>query len=290
MLEFHEKVVDLYGNEWCTPNLHLHSHISECVKDFGPVYSFWLFAFERLNGILGSYYTNNRNISVQLMQRFLDSKIYAPHNWPSEYANKFLPVLEQFNYQKGSLQQTTLETIINSSANEVIPLPPINECTFSQNELFHLRHALTNGETTSTDQNILMLYRKAKAIRICNQFVVGSKSSRYYKCSLVLARKPGGNVGLAEINFFAECKLISSKKYMWVAAVNWLMEHPCKDWFGYPTQVWTTVADVSSVDSTPFIPVSNIKSRVAYSRSKVDFGNVIQQDLVYVISPLEYNV
>ena len=31
---------------------------------------------------------------IQLMRRFLDSKSYIPCNWPSEYREKFLPVLE----------------------------------------------------------------------------------------------------------------------------------------------------------------------------------------------------
>ena len=48
----------LYGNRAITPNMHLHCHIAECVKDFGPIYGFWLFSFERYNGILGSYPTN----------------------------------------------------------------------------------------------------------------------------------------------------------------------------------------------------------------------------------------
>ena len=33
-----------------TPNMHLAAHIIECIKDHGPVYSFWLFAFKRMNG------------------------------------------------------------------------------------------------------------------------------------------------------------------------------------------------------------------------------------------------
>jgi len=28
--------------------------------DYGPVFGFWLFSFERYNGHLGSTYTNNR--------------------------------------------------------------------------------------------------------------------------------------------------------------------------------------------------------------------------------------
>ena len=37
-----------------TPNMHLAAHIIECIKDHGPVYSFWLFAFKRMNGIMAS--------------------------------------------------------------------------------------------------------------------------------------------------------------------------------------------------------------------------------------------
>ena len=50
-----------------------HTHIKEWIEDFGPVYLFWCFSFERLNEILGSYHTNNHHISVQLMRGFLES-------------------------------------------------------------------------------------------------------------------------------------------------------------------------------------------------------------------------
>ena len=43
----------------------------DCVRDFGPMCSFWLFSFERLNGILGDEPTNNRSIELQLMNRFV---------------------------------------------------------------------------------------------------------------------------------------------------------------------------------------------------------------------------
>ena len=33
--------------------MHLHTHITDCILDYGPVYSFWLYSFERYNGILG---------------------------------------------------------------------------------------------------------------------------------------------------------------------------------------------------------------------------------------------
>src|ERR1044071_62420 len=43
----------VYGAEFITSNIHLALHISDCCRDYGPVYSFWLFLFERLNGYIG---------------------------------------------------------------------------------------------------------------------------------------------------------------------------------------------------------------------------------------------
>lgn len=70
--------VDLYGREMLVPNLHFHLHLKECIQDFGPTYSFWLFSFERMNGLLGSRLTNHWNIETQLLARFLE---YQKATW-----------------------------------------------------------------------------------------------------------------------------------------------------------------------------------------------------------------
>lgn len=46
-----------FGKEECYPNLHLHCHLQDCLRDYGPATSFWLFAFEWMNGCLGSFHT-----------------------------------------------------------------------------------------------------------------------------------------------------------------------------------------------------------------------------------------
>ena len=58
--EAHErllKVVTLieenYSPKRITPNLHLCLHIANCCQNYGPLYSFWCYSFERMNGILG---------------------------------------------------------------------------------------------------------------------------------------------------------------------------------------------------------------------------------------------
>jgi hypothetical protein len=64
-------IEDNYRPEVITPNLHLCLHITECCQDYGPLYSFWCYSFERMNGILGNfiilYYLLNINIDYYLL-------------------------------------------------------------------------------------------------------------------------------------------------------------------------------------------------------------------------------
>ena len=78
LLEFCTRFQELYGSHRVTPNKHLHMHIADCIRDYGPVYSFWLFSFERYNGLLGNFRTNQRSVELQLMRRFLsDMQIHV---------------------------------------------------------------------------------------------------------------------------------------------------------------------------------------------------------------------
>ncbi|XP_069107338.1 uncharacterized protein [Argopecten irradians] len=54
-----------HGKQYVTPNMHMH--LASCFRDYGPVYSFWLFSFERYNAHLGSLPNTNRSIEIQLM-------------------------------------------------------------------------------------------------------------------------------------------------------------------------------------------------------------------------------
>jgi hypothetical protein len=52
---------------------HLILHLKECILDFGPIHGFWLFAYERFNGILGQIKTNNHAPESTMMHSFLVS-------------------------------------------------------------------------------------------------------------------------------------------------------------------------------------------------------------------------
>ena len=88
LLKFCSRFEVIYGPEAVTPNIHLHAHLTDCVNDFGPMSSFWLFSFERFNGILGDEPTNKRSIELQLITRFLkdNSHLHLLSSIPSANA------------------------------------------------------------------------------------------------------------------------------------------------------------------------------------------------------------
>ena len=88
--------------------MHMHCHLAACVREFGPIHSFWLFPFERYNGILEGQPTNNRSIDLQLMHRFQkdNTHLHLHHEakqWPN--ADHFLQALPDppYDYNLSSL-------------------------------------------------------------------------------------------------------------------------------------------------------------------------------------------
>ena len=179
-------------------NMHFHRHLMECILDYEPVYSFWCFTFERMNGILGSYHTNNHNISVQLTCHFLDSKIYAVFNWPTDFAAEYSPILEKFSITKGSLK--------TENNSDVAPLPPFIEKGFTPDDLHSISDVL-NAELPSDNYDVMILNYEAKALMIGNT-LFGSHSSKYFHSSFILAKgmmPSAHDTHLASINSFIHC-------------------------------------------------------------------------------------
>ena len=75
LMHFVKEYEKINGEMTITPNMHLHLHLKECVENYGSIYGFWLFSFERYNGILGSCQTNNKTVELQIMRKFMTSGI-----------------------------------------------------------------------------------------------------------------------------------------------------------------------------------------------------------------------
>ena len=90
LLQFCKRSQHLYGRTLITPNMHImHMHLSTCFEDYGPSHGFWLFAFERYNGILGSTPNNSRSVEVQLLNRFLNDNNVLNAGMPTEFSDDF---------------------------------------------------------------------------------------------------------------------------------------------------------------------------------------------------------
>ena len=98
LLKFCESFEQLYGTHIQT---YICIPILLSVSDYRPVYSFWLFSFERYNGILGEYGTNQRAVEIQLMCKFLSSQFMKDLPLPVEFQDVFKPLLNSL-YSKNS--------------------------------------------------------------------------------------------------------------------------------------------------------------------------------------------
>ena len=100
----------VYGSVLVTPNMHFHTHLIECIIDYGPVYAFWLFSFERYNGCLGSFPTNKKNIELQIMRQFHRTQYFKSEAKPDTFNEDFLSCFESLSHtQVGSLALSNCE-------------------------------------------------------------------------------------------------------------------------------------------------------------------------------------
>lgn len=89
--------------------MHLHCHLYSVLLDYGPVFGFWLFSFERYNGQLGSTLTNNRSVEIQFMRDFLKERFLMPStgNLPAIYQEEFTPVFDKCYEKRNSVSNVS---------------------------------------------------------------------------------------------------------------------------------------------------------------------------------------
>lgn len=88
--------------------MHMHGHLREVFLDYGPVYSFWYFLYERYNGILGNQPSNNKDIESQLMRRFLMDNLAFSMTSPTNFCEDFYVVSLPTTRLPGLLLQTIM--------------------------------------------------------------------------------------------------------------------------------------------------------------------------------------
>ncbi|OAD66582.1 hypothetical protein PHYBLDRAFT_152381 [Phycomyces blakesleeanus NRRL 1555(-)] len=116
-----DEATTLYRKSAMTSNMHLHLHLSKCVHDFGLIYAFWLFSFERYNGLLKNMETNQKGGSESIMMKkflertYIGSFIQSFVNHLPQFAIDFLHRISNSQDQLATLQSSSTASIFSLS-------------------------------------------------------------------------------------------------------------------------------------------------------------------------------
>src|SRR2546428_2741144 len=239
--EAHERLIMIiklieqkYGAEKISPNLHLSLHLHECAYDYGPLYVFWCFSFERMNGILGSLPNSHRKIESEIMRRLMNDRriLYLTTNYSDKTGMEFLnnesnigsiseldrfsaDELYRFLINTYNIQETVTngsekfpgELLRPKSPNLILPAETLDllvEYYEASYETMNFRRPFTNNVNDSiVIQNRADQYGRS---RIGSEIFDSVMSSRNVKGSFILARfvNHDGSVDLypGQIQFF----------------------------------------------------------------------------------------
>ena len=303
LIRFCQEFEHIYGALACTPNLHLHGHMKECIIDFGPASSFWAFPFERLNGILGAVPTNHRDIETQLMRKFSTNQQIL-QSLESSHDETIEKLLYPFFMLKGSLKhqelpelplltEPSVSNFVNNSQSYKL-IPPITEGYLNPDEYAAIEQ-LMKDILGIAYQRTLLLYQYSSAAYIGGE-LYGALNSLHSNSAMLYARNgnsncscalPGVTIKFLKVNIILNVPNHDDKTVeMYLSGLNWLQEHPEKNWFPSPVEVWRKM-NLPTFHNQPssFIPMSNIICRCVYIEESIKFSRVLDE-IVTVVVPL----
>ena len=113
--QFGNGISELFGSAAVTQNMHMQMHLTTVVREYGPLYASWLFAFERYNGVLGNINTEDRQIKGQIMSRFMEAGLAdsLQDELPVNNESHFAPLLKSM--KRVNLSVPTAPTLIFTS-------------------------------------------------------------------------------------------------------------------------------------------------------------------------------
>ena len=279
LLNFCSKFEQLYGGENTTMNMHLHCHLKKTILDYGPVYAYWLFSFERFNGILGGIPANNRAIEVQLMKRFVcDQQLQSDSITTALSDSGIEKILSSRKVIKGSVRKQ----ISSCSQSSYHPLGPITEESFDKEDCDDIIFLFSQTEPLSNSIKCSRIYHKIKAVSD-GECVLGSLNSRRIKSSNVFAEKDG-TFWVCQIQYFCEVQLTigeNTQVKRIVALVRWYQRHPEQKWFSPPALIFCKFF----YPGHSYICLSDIHCKAATCVKSVKF--VYGEESVFCVVPLE---
>lgn len=263
--------------------MHLHTHLKDCILDYGPLHGFWLFSYERFNGILGQQPNNNRSIEVQLLNRFLRDIEEISIQLPEQFNEEFSPL-----FCSRRLVGTVSDTLNSTFLPPSLDIEGIKDWSIETGLLdANLPSYSSRGILSSTERGGLRelysrLYSVSPSVIEVNAMFIkykingkqlGAHNSRSCRSSIVMcnwepilsATHPNESTHEdrpARINFFAQHRVLIQNKYYThlLFSASFFKHHSKKMSCGSPITVWEhDIFDISGISS--LVPVQFIKCR-----------------------------
>ena len=287
LMDFLKEYEKLNGKMSISPNMHLHLHLKECVENYGSIYGFWLFSFERYNGILGSYQTNNKTVELQIMRKFMASTSLSNMQYclPAEYQEFFVDSCLAQLGSKGIIENIAeLPQLMMASSGSLIGKESVwtdltsiyfgshyKLLSLDQDELTALRVVYHTLYPTVTEASLTLatLCKKYSSLTVAGERYGSLLGSRLCPYARIVASWCGDNgsinPGLMRpgiIRYFIVHSVeIHKKQCVHVfAVVNWLKSTEQDFGFGNPLSVWHA-KNFENAGPSVFLPVQRIHSK-----------------------------
>ena len=284
LLRFGKQVCDLFGYRFVTPNMHMHCHLAECLKDYGPLHAFWLFSFERYNGLLGNQPNNNHAIELQLLNRFNNDNLrldLVHHFETMPFADLFSESTVVYASNFNSIKPTQL--LPDSHENATFTEPPKHSLfVLTESLLTDLRSMYANllpDYATQIENGIIELQSTCR--KYSHVFMNGKKlTTSEQEVPYVLAIPPLESSDVARpfrMEYFIKHSVLlpmseTSSTFLF-AVGRWPQQHPRQHMMGKPVEVWCLSTYESALNS--FVPVSSIQGRAIVATECVDDEDVL---------------
>ena len=310
LVKFCKEVEKLYGADFITPNMHLHCHLKQSVKDYGSVYAFWLFSFERFNGILADFPTNKKSIVIQIMRKFQEYAFVHELSKDDlgEFCDRFLSFVTKVDGKKEKLNSVFEKPFLNVVN---LPVEAVSKNIWSELGMFDSQkqsykcRTLIRSEKFQLLETYSIMYGQrfeseflSDCIKVfrtvfINGELVGSESSdRSRDHSVIMARwaddrcyvscgelRPGKvKFVISHVVQFPDGEL---KEHLFFV-VDWFKVFNGNTSFRPPVSVWSK----KTVNEGPatYLPVQRMKCRCAWTKSYVGHQPVV------IVAPLPFSL
>lgn len=322
LLNFCRRFEILYGKENCTPNLHLHLHLKDCLLDYGPSHSFWCFSFERFNGLLGSFHTNRKSVEAQIMRKFVNTQHLRSETalakkeflslLPSEELSTSISLttvsVDENETQKFLQYSTSPLTSIQSfeSCGVVTLLAPLHEDVFDSEEVQQLELLYKQLYPHQVVVRVSPFYIRSGHASLYNQ-VIGSvmNATSSNSSSVIMAYWPTRGSVLSNIDYsrmkvgrvqyfirhqaiFVDSDGSIKESQHIFACVSWKQSHPHLDWFGISATVCLNMNEAFSMCS--FLPVQRIHAVCAHSILDIEINGPKENVFIAVPVPMKFSL